>query len=70
MENSSKTKDHVRNTYDYRYGGYGLSDGEDEPASRDISLMTYKGHRVANTLIRCYFSPSQTTGTWQIVGFE
>ncbi|KAF2075437.1 hypothetical protein CYY_003266 [Polysphondylium violaceum] len=28
----------------------------------DISLMTYKGHKVFQTLIRCYFSPLETTG--------
>lgn len=28
----------------------------------DMSLMTYTGHRVLRTLIRCYFSPSSSTG--------
>ena len=28
----------------------------------DCSVMTYRGHRVLMTLIRCYFSPSSTTG--------
>ncbi|KAG2387831.1 hypothetical protein C9374_001425 [Naegleria lovaniensis] len=28
----------------------------------DQSLMTYTGHQVLQTLIRCYFSPSQSTG--------
>jgi len=28
----------------------------------DISLMTYKGHKVFQTLIRCYFSPLESTG--------
>lgn len=34
------------------------------PASRksDTSLMTYTGHRVLQTLIRCNFSPAKTTG--------
>ena len=28
----------------------------------DLSLMTYRGHRVLETLVRCYFSPAATTG--------
>ncbi|XP_028519488.1 DDB1- and CUL4-associated factor 11-like, partial [Exaiptasia diaphana] len=32
----------------------------------DSSIMTYRGHVVRNTLIRCYFSPAHTTGQ---VGF-
>ncbi|KAJ7337061.1 DDB1- and CUL4-associated factor 11 [Desmophyllum pertusum] len=28
----------------------------------DSSLMTYRGHSVLHTLIRCYFSPMHTTG--------
>ncbi|KXJ16439.1 DDB1- and CUL4-associated factor 11 [Exaiptasia diaphana] len=28
----------------------------------DSSIMTYRGHVVRNTLIRCYFSPAHTTG--------
>lgn len=28
----------------------------------DVSVMTYSGHSVKNTLIRCHFSPSSTTG--------
>ena len=27
----------------------------------DVSVMTYRGHHVLNTLIRCYFSPAHTT---------
>lgn len=33
----------------------------------DSSLMTYRGHSVLHTLIRCYFSPMHTTGQ---VGFQ
>jgi WD repeat-containing protein 23 len=29
---------------------------------QDCSVMTYKGHRVLQTLIRCHFSPTETTG--------
>lgn len=28
----------------------------------DVSVMTYRGHSVLNTLIRCHFSPSFSTG--------
>ncbi|XP_065915434.1 DDB1- and CUL4-associated factor 11-like isoform X1 [Dysidea avara] len=28
----------------------------------DVSVMTYKGHRVLQTAIRCRFSPTVTTG--------
>ena len=32
------------------------------PVDGDMSVMTYHGHRVLRTLIRCYFSPQATTG--------
>lgn len=28
----------------------------------DTSIMTYRGHSVLQTLIRCHFSPSSITG--------
>jgi WD repeat-containing protein 23 len=28
----------------------------------DKSLFTFRGHQVLKTLIRCYFSPAETTG--------
>lgn len=28
----------------------------------DCSVMTYRGHAVLQTLIRCHFSPAETTG--------
>jgi hypothetical protein len=28
----------------------------------DCSIMTYRGHAVLQTLIRCHFSPAETTG--------
>jgi len=31
-------------------------------STNDYSIMTYSGHKVLQTLIRCYFSPSFTTG--------
>ena len=29
---------------------------------KDCSVMTYRGHAVLRTLIRCHFSPAETTG--------
>ena len=29
---------------------------------KDCSVMTYRGHAVLRTLIRCYFSPAESTG--------
>ncbi|KAF9556421.1 WD40 repeat-like protein [Agrocybe pediades] len=46
--------------FDYRYPYY------PEPAytahPKDCSVMTYRGHSVLRTLIRCHFSPAETTG--------
>lgn len=56
------THDHpaaVRN-YDYRHGLYRKPRFERHP--HDRSLMTYTGHTVLRTLIRCHFSPEATTG--------
>ncbi|KAF9531828.1 WD40-repeat-containing domain protein [Crepidotus variabilis] len=33
---------------------------------KDCSVMTYRGHSVLRTLIRCHFSPSETTGAQYI----
>jgi len=30
---------------------------------KDCSVMTYRGHSVLRTLIRCHFSPAETTGS-------
>jgi DDB1- and CUL4-associated factor 11 len=30
---------------------------------KDCSVMTYRGHEVLRTLIRCHFSPLETTGS-------
>ncbi|CAF1031419.1 unnamed protein product [Rotaria sordida] len=52
--------------WDYRYDGY-----RPQPQSYDIpgdpSIRTYRGHSVRYTLIRCYFSPSFTTGQKYII---
>lgn len=49
----------IRN-YDYRYGYYPKPRYAAHP--RDCSVMTYRGHAVLKTLIRCHFSPAETTG--------
>jgi WD repeat-containing protein 23 len=47
--------------FDYRMGNYPLKDYTKKLAA-DESLMTFRGHMVLGTLIRCYFSPLATTG--------
>ena len=48
-----------RSRYDYRMGARAAP----APAlANDSSLFTYMGHRVMQTLIRCYFSPAFSTG--------
>lgn len=44
----------------FRYGTYPKPMREAHP--RDCSIMTYRGHQVFRTLIRCHFSPIETTG--------
>ncbi|KAI0257008.1 WD40-repeat-containing domain protein [Lactifluus subvellereus] len=46
--------------YDYRYGRYPRPKHLAHPS--DCSVMTYRGHAVLQTLIRCHFSPAETTG--------
>ncbi|KAI9444682.1 WD40-repeat-containing domain protein [Lactarius indigo] len=46
--------------YDYRSGHYPKPKYLAHPL--DCSVMTYRGHAVLQTLIRCHFSPAETTG--------
>jgi len=46
--------------YDYRYDRYPKPRHLAHP--NDCSIMTYRGHRFLRTLIRCQFSPIETTG--------
>ncbi|BGP47242.1 hypothetical protein JCM10450v2_003094 [Rhodotorula kratochvilovae] len=46
--------------FDYRYGRYAKPRFVTHP--HDVSVMTYRGHAVLRTLIRCHFSPLATTG--------
>lgn len=38
------------------------SSGQKANSRHDASVMTYRGHTVLQTLIRCHFSPAHTTG--------
>ncbi|KAI9290982.1 WD40 repeat-like protein, partial [Neoconidiobolus thromboides FSU 785] len=46
--------------FDYRILSYPLNSPLTHPD--DVSVMTYKGHEVLSTLIRCHFSPAASTG--------
>lgn len=46
--------------FDYRSSRYPSKHRKEHPL--DCSLMTYSGHSVLRTLIRCHFSPIGTTG--------
>ncbi|KAF8560152.1 WD40 repeat-like protein [Imleria badia] len=46
--------------YDYRYGHFPRPRRPAHP--KDCSVMTYRGHAILRTLIRCNFSPAETTG--------
>lgn len=46
--------------FDYRGGSYAKPRYEAHP--KDCSVMTYRGHHVLKTLIRCNFSPIASTG--------
>ncbi|KAF2724657.1 WD40 repeat-like protein [Polychaeton citri CBS 116435] len=45
--------------FDYRFSPYYTE--EHEPHPHDCSLVTFRGHRVLKTLIRCHFSPAEST---------
>ncbi|KIY73538.1 WD40 repeat-like protein [Cylindrobasidium torrendii FP15055 ss-10] len=67
---SAKDHDNVRNehygsrNFDYRRPPYRRGKYTDHP--QDCSVMTYRGHAVLRTLIRCHFSPDETTGSQYI----
>lgn len=44
-----------------RHGTYVNPRHKDHP--KDCSVMAYRGHQVFRTLIRCHFSPTETTGS-------
>ena len=47
--------------FDYRFMSY--SDAHYDPHPHDCSVVTYRGHRVLKTLIRCHFSPPDSTNS-------
>ncbi|XP_016505458.1 LEC14B homolog isoform X1 [Nicotiana tabacum] len=47
--------------WDYRWMDY-PEHVRNKRNPHDLSLATYKGHKVLRTLIRCYFSPAHSTG--------
>ncbi|KAL5494725.1 hypothetical protein ACEPAI_186 [Sanghuangporus weigelae] len=47
--------------FDYRYADNRRQKLPAHP--KDCSVMTYRGHTVMRTLIRCHFSPAETTGS-------
>ncbi|CAL5866450.1 uncharacterized protein PFLUO_LOCUS658 [Penicillium psychrofluorescens] len=47
--------------FDYRHGPY--PDDYYEPHPHDCSVVTFRGHRVLKTLIRCHFSPPGSTNS-------
>lgn len=47
--------------FDYRHMAYSETDYQPHP--HDCSLVTFRGHRVLKTLIRCHFSPSGSTNS-------
>ncbi|KAL4164456.1 hypothetical protein KRP22_004322 [Phytophthora ramorum] len=48
-------------SWDYRYQAYPGSNHIPVEHPNDKSVMTYRGHMVVETLIRCYFSPLHST---------
>lgn len=61
---SVKDRHHGIRGFDYRYSRYPISESKSHP--KDCSVMTYRGHRVYRTLIRCHFSPIASTGAQYI----
>lgn len=57
-----KTFDRLTTGYDYRFDEYPYADQPDEQPAHpdDNSVMTFRGHKVMRTLIRCHFSPDST----------
>nr|POE90104.1 lec14b protein [Quercus suber] len=51
-------QDHTTN-FDYRFSPYDVEDHTPHP--HDCSLVTFRGHKVLKTLIRCHFSPPGST---------
>jgi len=61
---SIKDKHYGIRGFDYRYSRYSKPRVKTHP--KDCSVMTYRGHTVYRTLIRCHFSPASSTGSQYI----
>lgn len=53
--------EYANSTFDYRFMPYNEQDYRNHP--HDCSLVTFRGHRVLKTLIRCHFSPPGSTNS-------
>ncbi|OAQ94277.1 WD repeat protein [Purpureocillium lilacinum] len=51
----------IGGTFDYRREAYDEEDWDPHP--QDNSLVTFRGHKVLRTLIRCHFSPPSSTNS-------
>jgi DDB1- and CUL4-associated factor 11 len=51
--------DEYTSGFEYRHGDFDYGDWEPHP--HDCSLVTFRGHKVLRTLIRCHFSPPGST---------
>lgn len=60
-ENSESASTRLRGMFDYRIG-VPSRQFLNRTLADDTSIMTYRGHAVAETLIRCKFSPFESTG--------
>eukprot|EP00262_Sarcandra_glabra_P004753 TRINITY_DN16005_c0_g1_i1.p1 TRINITY_DN16005_c0_g1~~TRINITY_DN16005_c0_g1_i1.p1 ORF type:complete len:482 (+),score=53.82 TRINITY_DN16005_c0_g1_i1:428-1873(+) len=58
---NAKCAKFIRPEWDYRWMDY-PPEAKDFKHPDDQSLATYRGHSVLKTLIRCYFSPAESTG--------
>jgi len=54
-----------RSNFDYRWEGPARI--QVNPVKDDMSVVTFTGHSVLRTLIRCHFSPAHTTGQRYII---
>ncbi len=59
MKSSMEEVPRTPPTWDYRYM---FRSNSQRIHPQDLSVMTYRGHSVLQTLIRCHFSPINTTG--------
>ena len=61
LEELAPTRSRHSVGFDYRRGGYDERDWDAHP--NDNSVVTFRGHKVLRTLIRCHFSPPTSTNS-------